>query len=524
MTKFISIAEAVDLVRDGSSLGIGGFCGVGAPDSLLRGIGASYEKTGSPKDLTIVTPACAGDMTYDGWGLAAIRADGLVKELYTSVLTLPKAIQKSVSEDKITCYCLPLGVFSGIFRAMAGHEPGCLTHVGLNTFCDPREEGCKINPSAKASDKTVVELMEVGGKEYMFYHPLPMDICMIRGSYADEDGNISIEKEAIHAETFAMAAAVHNNGGTVIFQVEKVVKAGTLDPRLVTVHKTMVDYVVLSNPGEHLQNYCEPEFRPELCGDVKIPLADVPAMKLDTRKVIARRAMMELGKGNLVNLGLGISDGIALVANEEGIIQDLTMSIETGMMGGVPLTGIAMGTAVNPEALYTMPDTFDLYNGGGLDQSFLSGAQIDQYGNVNVSKFSGRIIGPGGFINIAQNTPKICFSGIFTAGDTDIEIKDGKLCINKDGKHLKFVKNVEQITFSGKYARKTGQDVKFITERCVFRLCDDGLELIEIAPGVDLQKHILDKMEFVPKISPDLKEMDPRIFREEKMGYSFPDR
>ena len=518
MTRFVSIEEVIQLIPDNCRLGIGGFCGVGAPDSIIRAIGRSYAETGSPKGLSIVTPACAGDMTMDGWGLAPLRADGLVTELYTSVLTLPKAIQKSVSEDKIACYCLPLGVFSAIFRAMAGHEPGALTHVGLGTFCDPRVEGCKINPSAKKSGKEVVQLVEINGEESLLYHALPMDVCIIRGSYADEDGNISIEKEAIHPETFAMATAVHNNGGIVIFQVEKIVKSGTLDPRMVVVHKTSVDYVVLSNPGEHLQNYCEPVFRPELCGDVRIPLNDIPPMKMTLRKVIARRALMELGKGNLVNLGLGISDGVALVANEEGVINDVNMSIETGMMGGVPQTGIAMGTAVNPEAIYSMPDTFDLYNGGGLDQSFLSGAQIDMHGNVNVSKFSGRIIGPGGFINISQNTPRICFSGIFTAGDPD---EDGRLNIVRDGNGIKFVKQVEQITFSGEYARKTGQNVKYITERAVFQLTDDGLELIEIAPGVDLQEHILNKMEFTPKISPDLKLMDSRIFRDEKMGFQF---
>ena len=413
---------------------------------------------------------------------------------------------------------------SRIFRAMAAHDLGALTHVGLNTFCDPRVEGCKINPSAKKSGKEVVELMNINGEEMLFYHPIPMDICIIRGSYADEDGNVSIEKEAIHPETFAMATAVHNTGGIVIFQVEKIVKSGTLDPRMVVVHKTSVDYVCLSNPGEHLPNYCEPNFRPELCGDLKIPLTDIPPMPMNLRKVIARRALLELGKGNLVNLGLGISDGIALVANEEGVIGDVNMSIETGMMGGVPQTGIAMGTAVNPEAIYSMPDTFDLYNGGGLDQSFLSGAQIDQYGNVNVSKFSGRIIGPGGFINISQNTHKICFSGIFTAGKPDIRVEDGRLNIVRDGDGLKFVKDVEQITFSGDYARKTGQDVMYITERAVFRLAGETLELIEIAPGVDLEEHILKKMEFTPKISPDLKLMDERIFRPEKMGFSFDEK
>lgn len=518
MSKFISLREAVALIPDGCRLGIGGFCGFGAPDSLLREMGKAYLETGSPKDLSVVTGACAGDGTEDGFGMSLLRHDGMLREIYSSIATLPVAIRNMVSENKIAAYYMPLGVVGHIFRAMAGGEPGLLTHVGLNTFCDPREEGGKMNQLAKESGKDIVRLMEVDGKDYLFYYPLPMDVCIIRGTFADSEGNVSCEQEAVHSEHLALASAVHNTGGTVIFEVQQVVEKGSLDPRRVTVHKSLVDYVVVSNPGEHMQGYFAPTYRPELCGEARIPLAAVPPMPLNLRKIVARRGAMELKKGALINLGLGISEGVSIIANEEGISDQISLTIETGIMGGVPLAGGLMGAGVNTEALYTMPETFDLYNGGGLDQAFLSGAEIDQYGNVNVSKFSGRTIGVGGFINIAQNTRQMHFLGIFTAGKVQADFEGGQLNIRKDGTGIKFVKKVEQISFSGKYAAEHGQKVMFITDRAVFCLTPAGLELIEIAPGVDLQKHILDKMEFTPLISPDLRLMDKRIFLDQPMG------
>lgn len=518
MTKFISLQEAASLIPSSCTLGVGGFCGFGAPDSLLREIERNYANVGAPGNLTIVTPASAGDGKEDGWGLSSLRAEGLMAELITSVVKLPPAINRAINENRIAGYFLPLGLFGHLFRATAGHEPGVLTHVGLQTFADPRLEGCKMNQLAKDSSREIVRLMPVDGKDYLFYPSIRMDACILRGTYADEDGNISTEKEAVRAEALELANAVHNNGGVVIFQVERIVKRGTLDPRLVTVHKRSVDYVVLSAPDEHPQNYEDPDYRPELTGETQIPTTAVAPMQMGLRKIIARRAAMELERGALVNLGLGVSDGVSIVANEEGIAGEITLTIETGLMGGVPLTGLSMGAGVNPEALYKMPDTFDLYNGGGLDQAFLSGAQIDEQGNVNVSKFGGKVAGPGGFINIAQNTPKVCFSGVFTAGEVDIVCEDGALCIRKDGDMLKYVKQVEQVTFSGDYAKETGKEILFISERAVFRLEREGLVLIEIAPGVDLQKDVLEKMEFAPIVSPDLKLMDARIFRPEPMG------
>lgn len=518
MAQFISVEEAVKLIPDGCTVGVGGFCGFGAPDSLLIEMGDRFAREGSPRDLSVVTCASAGDGREDGWGISALRAEGQMRALYSSVVRLPPAINRAINENRIAGYFLPLGLFGQLYRAAAGHEPGVITHVGLRTFADPRREGCLMNEKARESGVEIVRLMPIDGKEYLFYPSIHIDVALIRGTYADEDGNISTEQEAVRSEVLELANAVHNNGGIVIAQVKQVVKRGTIDPRNVAVHKRSIDYVVLSRPGEHPHTYDVPEYHPELVGEVTVPLESVGAMEMGLRKVVARRAAMELKRGALVNLGLGISDGVSMVANEEGIADQFTLTIETGLMGGVPLTGLAMGAGVNPEALYRMSDTFDLYNGGGLDQAFLSGAQVDAQGNVNVSKFGGKVAGPGGFINIAQNAPKVCFSGIFTAGHPDIRVEDGKINIVRDGTIKKYVREMEQVTFSGEDAIEKGQEVLFISERCVMRLTPEGLMLTEVAPGVDVQRHILDQMEFAPIISPELKLMDERIFRDEPMG------
>ena len=517
MTKFISLEEASKLIKDNDVVSVGGFCGFGAPDSILREIGKRYEAEMKPHGLTIITPAAAGDGTEEKWGINALGADGLIDTIITSIIMLPKTVLKGVNDNKIACFCPPLGFFGHMFRALAAKEPGYITHVGLNTYCDPRIDACMMNEKARRQNKKLVSLVHLNEKEYLFYHTQKIDVALLRGTYADEDGNISLDHEAIHPETLEMATAVHNNGGIVIFQVQKIVKKGSIDPRNVIVHHSSIDYVVLSNQGEHLQSYALKEFMPELTGEIKMPLQKVKEYPLCPKKVIARRACLEIKRNALVNLGLGLSEIIASVAQEENVLDDFTLSIETGILGGLTLTGGMVGSGMNADAYYKMADTFDLYNGGGLDQCFLSAAEIDEEGNVNVSKFSGLVNGPGGFINITQNTLNICFSGVFTAGKVDIQIKDGKVVINKDSNILKFVKKVEQVSFSGKDAINTGKSVKYITERGVFKLTEKGLMLIEIAPGIDLEKDILNKMEFRPLIADNLKVMDDRLFKEKKM-------
>lgn len=518
MAKFVSATEAVSHIKDGMKVGIGGFATFGAADALLREIGRSYAQKHSPAGLHIISPACPGNQTEDGWGMAALRADGLIASIVTSHVGQCPPLARAVSENKIPAFLLPLGVFGHIFRAMAGKKPPILTNVGMYTFCDPRVEGCKANQAAIDSGRDVVALASLEGKEYLCYRHLPMDACIIRASLADEDGNLSMINEAIPAEQMEMAAAVHNTGGMVIAQVERIVPRHTLPPRTVWVHNKLVDFVVVAPLGEHPHTYEFPQFRPELAGQLRVPAQEMERMELGVRKAIARRGTLELREGALVNLGLGMSDGVALVANEEGVADKITLTIETGILGGVPLGGLSMGAGINPDAMYRTADTFDLYDGGLLDIAFLSGAEIDLHGNVNVTKFGGRTAGPGGFINISQNSPKMCFLGTFTAGPQDIAYENGRLNIRKDGNRLKFKRQVEQITFSGRYALETKQEVLYITERAVFRLTEQGLELIELAPGADLERDVLAKMEFTPVISPKLKPMDSRIFKNEKMG------
>lgn len=518
MAAFITPDEAAELIGNNMSVGIGGFATFGAADSILRAIRRRFDRSGAPAGLHLVSPACPGDQQEDGWGLSALCAPGLIASVITSHVGQVPALARQVSEDRVAAFLLPLGAFVHVFRAMTAGQPGYLTHVGLGTYVDPRVEGCAINARARAMGRELVSVLPLEEKEYLFYRPLPMDLCVIRGSVADEDGNISMDREAIPAEQVEMAHAVHNSGGTVIVQVEQIVPRHSLKPKEVWLHHRLVDYVVQAAPGEHLQTYEFRTYRPELAGECRVAVETVAPMELGVRKLIARRGAMEIPRGALVNLGLGISDGVANVANEEGVIDRLSLTIETGLFGGIPLGGLSMGCGVNADALYRTGDTFDLYDGGVLDVAFLSGAQIDEAGNVNVTRFGGRTAGPGGFIDISQNAPKTCFLGTFMAGPQKIRIEDGRLHIQEDGPILKFKKRVEQITFSGRYAAESGHEVMILTERAVFRLTAEGLLLTEIAPGVDLQRHILDKMEFRPQIAPELREMDPRLFRAEKMG------
>jgi len=521
MAKIVSAAEAAAQIKTGMSVGIAAFATFGAAETVLKAVAERYRMSGEPRDLDLIVPTTPGDSRENGWGLSAWREPGIIASITSSQIAKAPAIARMVSENQIAGYIVPLGVFGHLFRAMTGRKPGIITHVGLNTFADPRVEGCKINGKAKESSRELVSLMEIGGEEYLFYHPMHMDVCIIRGTYADEDGNITLEHETIVSEQFEMANAVRNNGGIVIAEVKDILERGSINCRDVKIHNLTVDFVVKSAPGDHMQTYFSDAFRPELLGITRVPAKSITPLPMGLRKVVARRAAMEIKKEKaLINLGLGISDGVPNVANEEGFAKHITLGVETGVMGGVPLSGLDMGTSVNMEALYKMVDTFDIYDGGMLDMSFLSFAQVDKEGNVNVSKFGSRVVGPGGFVNISQNTPTICFSAVFTVGDLDCSVCDGQLKINRDGDGVKFVEKVDQITFSGKNAIKKGQDITFITERAVFMLSPDGLVLTEIAPGVDLERDVLGKMGFRPLISEDLKVMDARIFHDAPMGIS----
>jgi propionate CoA-transferase len=524
LPEFVTLNEAVSRIHDKMSLIVGGFGSYGSPEELLEGLAARYEATGKPENLTAICGITPGDKLESlepghgfNLGLNRLRAEGLIDTVLVGNLTDARAIAKMVGDNIIAGYIPPMGVVVNLFRSIAGGRPGFITKVGLGTFCDPRNEGCAVNERARKMG-SIVELMEIDGEEYLFYKGFKPDVCFIRATYADEDGNLSMDHEAMIGAELEIAAATHNSGGIVIAQVEDIVKKGSIHPKNVRIHGKLVDYVVKAlNPDNHRQCYAQPGYRPELTGEIKTVSGAVKPLKMSLRKVIARRGAMELKPG-IINIGSGIPSGIGSVAAEEGISGSMTMSVESGPIGGAVQEGLAFPGVANPEAIFSQTDTLDMYDGGLLDMAFLGAAEIDEKGNVNVSKFAGRCIGAGGFINISQNTKKVFFMGSFTAGKPNIQITNDGLNIITDGSGAKFVNKVQQITFSGEYAIKSGQKIMYITERAVFRLTPEGLVLIEIAPGVDLQKDILNKMEFAPIISSDLGTMDPRLFREERMG------
>lgn len=512
MAKVITPQQAAELVKDGDRIVMSGFIGMCHPQEITYALEDRYLKTGHPKNLDLFFPTNVGDGT-DRLGMNHMAHEGMLRSIVGGHWNLVPALQKLVTENKVQAWNLPIGTLGQLLREIAAHRPGVITKIGLNTFVDPRLQGGKMNEVTK---EDLVELMEIDGEEYLRYKLFKkIDVGTIRGTYADENGNITMQKEAAFLEALAMAEAVKNTGGIVIAQVEDIVENGTLNPKDVKVPGILVDYIVKGTPDNHWQTYMDP-YKPELSGQIKKPLGALESMPLNARKVISRRAAMELSPNAIVNLGIGIPEGIANVANEEGI-KGLKLTVEAGNIGGVPSSGVGFGSATNPECTIDSPAMFDFYDGGGLSQAFLGLAECDEKGNINVSRFGPRIAGCGGFINITQSTPVVAFCGTFTAKGLKENIGDGKLEILNEGQVKKFKKEVEQITFSADFAKKAGQKVLYITERAVFELKDGEFTLTEIAPGIDLQKDVLDQMDFQPKIADDLKLMDERLFREEPM-------
>jgi propionate CoA-transferase len=508
--KVVSAAEAVRQIKSGDTVGISGFIGMGHPAELTEALEKRFIETGEPRNLTLTFGASQND-GKSWWGLNRFAREGFVKKIIAGHFGLQPDLVRMIVENKIEAYNIPQGVMMHLFRAIAGHKPGVLTHVGLRTFADPRETGGRLNEISK---REVVKLLEVDGEEYLLYKSFPINVALIRGTSADTRGNISIEKEGIALEFLPLAMAARNSGGVVIAQVERVVQAGTLNPMMVKVPGIMVDYVVQASPENHRQSMGEQY----MSGEVRVPLSGWQPIPLDDRKIICRRAAMELVPDAVINLGIGMPEGVSAVAAEEGFIDQLTMTVEPGPIGGVPLSGLRFGCAINPEALIDHPYQFDFYDGGGLDLAVLGLAECDHFGNVNVSKFGPRIAGSGGFVNITQNTAHVIFAGTLTAGGLEVAVEDGRLKIVREGKNKKFVPKVGHITFSGQYAKKVGQRVLYVTERAVFELAPTGVMLTEIAPGADLERDVLAQMDFRPHISPSLKLMDERIFRDAPMG------
>ena len=509
--KIIPASEAAEKIPSGATVALSGSCACSlVADSVLSALERRFLETGLPNQLTLFHPQGIGDKQT--LGVSRFAHEGMCRRVIGGHWGLSPAMGRLAVEEKIEAYNLPQGVMAQMMRAMAAHGPGVITKIGLETYIDPRQSGGKMNHSAR---EDLVELMELDGEEWLRYKPIPIDVAILRGTSADEDGYISFEEEVHYDEAVSMAAAAKNNGGIVIVQVKRTVKRGTLPCVQVRIPCNLVDYVVVDPEQRQSLDYF---YRPGYCGALQETVQmGWPQKELDVRKFIARRQALELRPGMLVNIGLGISNGVPTVLAEEGVWDKVTFSLEQGQCGGVPVMGPDSGTMLNPRAIVEQPVQHDMYHGGILDAACLSAAEIDPRGNVNVSKMGSSVTGCGGFIDISQETPRIIFAGTFCA-KSRVRFDGGRVTVVEQGTIHKFVRRVQQITFSGPRAAARHKYVVFITERGVFRLEEDGLVLTEIAPGIDLERDILANMDYAPRIAEDLRLMPQELFNEGPMG------
>lgn len=514
MAKFITAKEAAKLIPDGATVGLAGMGLSGWAEEVGVAIADSFKETGHPCNINLKQGSAMGD--WRERGVTRLGYEGLVTKWAAAHIGSAFSLNELTVKNKIQTHCLPQGVIVNLWREIAAGRPGMITKVGLGTFVDPRVEGGRMNEAAAAED--LVELIDFKGEEYLFYKSFKLDVALLRGTIADENGNISFAHESIINEGLAVATAAKNSGGIVIVQVEYLAKKGTLNPKEVKIPGILVDYVVVATDKNACWQAEGVYYEPAFSGEIKKPLSAIQWLSLDERKTIARRCALELKKGDIVNLGVGMAADVANVVAEEGYIDSITMTTESGMVGGVPSALPNFGSAYNPEATIEHGAAFDIIDGGGLDITVLGLGECDQYGNVNVSRFGPRLSGPGGFIDITQSTKKVVFCGTFTA-KAKTAVKDGKMVVEQEGTIKKFLKNVDQITFAGQF-KKPDQDVLYVTERCVFKLINGKMTITEVAPGISIEKDILPVMDFVPEIAPDVKEMDPALFCEKwgKLG------
>ncbi len=522
--KTISLQDAAALIPDNAVVTVSSSSGLGCPDATLKAIGERFRESASPKNITTIHPIAAGDM-YGIDGIDHIAEPGLLRRVIAGSLPSgpssapsPK-IWRMIYENQIEAYNFPSGLIFHMHREAAAKRPGVLTTVGMDTYLDPEQLGGKMNDATR---EDLITRVEFDGRDWLYFRSIQSDVAIIRGTTADENGNISMEHEGAYLGAYDQALAAHNNGGIVIAQVKRVVSAGSLAPQQVRIPGVLVDHIVVD---EAQKQTTQTQYNPAISGEIRHPESIFENADWGPEKAIARRAAMALMAGEAVNLGFGISALVPRILLEEGLADAVTWVIEQGAVGGIPLLNFQFGCAANAAAIVPSPDQFTYFQGGGFDRSMLSFLEVDKYGNVNVSRLSARphiTAGVGGFIDITANARNIIFSGYFKTGGLRLSLEDGQLKILQEGKVAKFVEDVEHVTFSGRRALQTGQNITYVTERCVLRLLPAGLTVIEIAPGIDLERDVLSQTDLTLQVSSDLKTMDARIFHPEKMGLTLP--
>ncbi len=526
MAKVISAIEAASLVADNSVIGAASFGAAGVPEAIMNAIEKSFLETGHPRNLTYIHAAGSGDFNpKKGRCEDAIMHEGLMTKWIASHVGCSVLTQKYLGEGtKIAGWNLPLGTMLQVYKEQARGINFCLSKIGLDTFVDPRHDGGKITQAARDLDEEWVEYIpDFRGEEWLLYKGYPFTHAFLRGTYADENGNISIEKEHVNLEMLTLAQAVRACGGKVFVEVERIVEVGSINPKMVKVPGIYVDYIVITEEKDipYKMVSVGGYYNPSMSGECRIPMgaSDSAHLPMDGIKVICRRAAMEFKAGMKANLGLGMPQKIGNVMDEEGVSGDITLISESGSIGGVPAIGPDFGSHFNVEASCDQGDHFNMFDGEGLDMGGFGLSEVDPYGSMNTSILNGKIIGVGGFMNIITTAKKSIIVGTFTAAGIKTAVVDGKMKIVQEGKYKKFVNKCVQVSFSAPMAVEQGKEVLYITERCVFRAVKGGIELIEIAPGIDLQTQILDQMEFTPIIPEGgPKQMPAEIFEEEWGG------